>query len=122
MADVGLAGGALLALVLLDAEGPGGADEVEVVAGAVGAHGIQQAFEARIQRGCGEDYFSRPGWGRRPLCVQRWSSSKAEPICSIGDVAVAVAVDVLLDEILRRAGGLHDVVVERQDVAGTMGS
>ena len=51
MADVGLAGGTLLALVVLEAEGPGGADEVEVVAGAVGANGIQQAFEARFKAG-----------------------------------------------------------------------
>ncbi len=42
MDDVGLAGGALLAFVLLDAELPGAADEVEVVVGAVAVDGVEQ--------------------------------------------------------------------------------
>ena len=45
MDDVGLARGAVLALVLLDAEGPGAADDFEVVAGAVGVDGVEQVAE-----------------------------------------------------------------------------
>ena len=46
--DVGLAGGALLAFVLLHAEGPGAADEVEVVVGAVVVDGGEQVLEAGV--------------------------------------------------------------------------
>ena len=45
MHDVGLAGGAHLALVMLQAEVPGLADDIEIVAGTVGAHQIQQFAE-----------------------------------------------------------------------------
>ena len=49
MDDVGLAGGAALAVMLLQAEGPGGADEIEVVGGAVGADGVEHVLEARVE-------------------------------------------------------------------------
>ena len=48
MNHVGLARGALLALVLLQAEGPGLADDLEVVAGPVLVHRIEQSLELDI--------------------------------------------------------------------------
>ena len=51
MADVGLAGGAALAFVLLDGKRPGRADEVEVVGGAIGFDGLDQMLESRLQIG-----------------------------------------------------------------------
>ncbi len=48
MDDVGLAGGAHLALVVLDAELPGLADEANVFAGAVGLDLAEQRFKALV--------------------------------------------------------------------------
>ena len=45
MQDVGLAGGAELSVVVLKAELPGLADDVDVVGGAVGADGVHEAAE-----------------------------------------------------------------------------
>ena len=49
MDDVGLAGGAPLAFVLFLTEGPGSADEIEVVVRAVGPDGGEHMLEARIE-------------------------------------------------------------------------
>ena len=48
MDDVGLATGALLALMLLETELPGLADDFQVVAGAVGVDGGEEGFEVLI--------------------------------------------------------------------------
>ena len=48
MNDVGLAGRALLAFVLVHAEGPGLADEGEVVGGAVGAQRGEHVLELAV--------------------------------------------------------------------------
>ena len=45
MDDVGLAGGAHLAVVVLDTEIPGFADEADVIAGAIGLDVAQKSFE-----------------------------------------------------------------------------
>ena len=55
MDDVGLAGGALLAFVLDEAEGPGPADEVEIVGGAVGADDGEHVLEASVEFGIAGD-------------------------------------------------------------------
>jgi hypothetical protein len=49
MNDVGLAGGAALALMLLLAEGPGCADEIEVVMRAIDANSREYALESGVQ-------------------------------------------------------------------------
>ena len=72
MDGVGLAGGSLLAFVLLQAEGPGPADDIEVVAGAVLVDLLEQAGEFGVDlrdeggAGAGEVFGgTRFGIGRR---------------------------------------------------------
>ena len=73
MDDVGLARGAALSLMLLDAEGPGAADEVEVVVGTIVVHGLQQMLEAHVDFG---GRGKRSGTGQR-LGRGRWSGQHA---------------------------------------------
>ena len=48
MQHVGLARGAQLALMMFEGKFPGAADDLDVVAGTMGAHGIQQRTEASV--------------------------------------------------------------------------
>ena len=50
MKHVGLAGGAHLALMMLEGKLPGAADNLDIVAGTMGAHGVQQRAEARVDQ------------------------------------------------------------------------
>jgi hypothetical protein len=97
MADVSLAGGAELAFMLLDAEGPTVADEVEVVGWPVGAHGLEQVGEAGVEfrvfgcRRCGLagrlDYRGESaGWSieLRGLNRRRESRHKGAGRCGSG--------------------------------------
>ena len=53
MQDVGLAGRADLALMVLEAELPGAADNVDVVVGTVGPDGIEQRAELGVRKAAG---------------------------------------------------------------------
>ena len=50
MDDIRLAGGPHLALMMFEAELPGAADDLQVVAGAVSAYGIEQGAEACVDQ------------------------------------------------------------------------
>ncbi len=57
MDDVGLAGGAHLPFVMLDAEFPGFADQFNVFAGAVGLNLAEKRFKSRVNRGIGSQRY-----------------------------------------------------------------
>jgi hypothetical protein len=53
MQHIWLARGANLALMMFEGELPGAADNFDVVAGAVGAYGIEQGAETRVDEHAG---------------------------------------------------------------------
>ena len=73
MDDVGLAGGAHLALMMLDAELPGFADKVNVFTGAIGLNLAEKCFEATVDGSLVKNRTDGRG-GRCRLGGWRWKA------------------------------------------------